>query len=60
MRWQAIMCDTEIKQNGDVERYRLKTLHFPKQVKKMSAFEKDLIAVVKNIILETPEVTFKQ
>ena len=35
--------------NRNVEKYRLKTLHSPKQVKELSAFEKKLIAVVKDI-----------
>ena len=39
MRWKAIMYDTGCKQ----------TLHSPKQVKELSAFEKDLIAAVKDI-----------
>ena len=43
------MYDTGCKQNGNVEKYGLKTLHSPKQVKKISIFEKDLIAIVKNI-----------
>ena len=49
MRWKAIMYDTGCKQNGNVEMYWLKTLHSPKQVKELSAFEKDLISVVKEI-----------
>ena len=49
MRWKAIMYDTGCKQNVNVEKYGLKTLHSPKQVKELSAFEKDLIAVVKEI-----------
>ena len=49
MRWKAIMYDTGCKQNGNVEMYWLKTLRSPKQVKELSAFEKDLISVVKEI-----------
>ena len=49
MRWKAIMYDTGCNQNRNVEKYGLKTLHSPKQVKELSAFEKDLIAVVKDI-----------
>ena len=49
MRWKAIMYDTGCKQNGNLEKHGLKTLHSPKQVKEISAFEKDLIAIVKNI-----------
>ena len=49
MRWKAIMYDTGCKQNRNVDKYGLKTLHSPKQVKELSAFEKDLIAVVKDI-----------
>ena len=32
-----------------IEKYRLKTLHPPKQVKEFFVFEKNLIAVVKDI-----------
>ena len=49
MRWKAIMYNTGCKQNRNVEKYGLKTLHSPKQVKELSAFEKDLIPVVKDI-----------
>ena len=49
MRWKAIVYDTGWNQNGNVEKYGLETLHSPKQVKELSAFEKYLIAVVKNI-----------
>ena len=49
MRWKAIMYDAGCKENRNVEKYGLKTLHSPKQVKELSAFEKELIAVVKNI-----------
>ena len=49
MRWKAIMYDAGSKENKNVEKYGLKTLHSPKQVKALSAFEKELIAVVKNI-----------
>ena len=49
MRWKAVMHDAECKENRNVEKYGLKTLHSPKQVKELSAFEKELIAVVKNI-----------
>ena len=41
--WKAIMYDTGCKQNRNVEKYRIKTLHSLKQVKELSAFEKDLI-----------------
>ena len=43
------MYDTGWNQNENVEKYGLETLHSPKHVKELSAFEKDLIAVVKNI-----------
>ena len=43
------MYDAGCKENRNVEKYGLKTLHSPKQVKELSAFEKELIAVVKNI-----------
>ena len=49
MRWKAIMHDAGRKENRKVEKYRLKTLHSQKQVKELSAFEKELIAVVKDI-----------
>ena len=49
MRWKAIMYDAGCKQNRKLEKYGLKTLHSPKQVKELSAFEKELIAVVKEI-----------
>ena len=49
MRWKAIMYDTGCKKNGNVGKYGLKTLYFPKQVKETSAFEKHLIAVIKDI-----------
>ena len=43
------MYETGCKQNRNVEKYGLKTLHSPKQVKELSPFEKDLIVVVKDI-----------
>ena len=49
MRWKTIMYDAGCKQNRKLEKYGLKTLHSPKQVKELSAFEKGLIAVVKDI-----------
>ena len=49
MRWKAIMCNAGCKENRKVEKYGLKTLYSPKQVKELSAFEKELIAVVKDI-----------
>ena len=49
MRLKAIIYPTGCKENIKVEKYGLKTLHSPKQVKGLSAFEKELIAVVKNI-----------
>ena len=49
MKWKAIMYGTGCKQNRNVERYRLKTLYSLKQAKEISAFEKDLIVVVKNV-----------
>ena len=49
MRWKAIMYDAGCKQNIKLEKYGLKTLHSLKQVKELSAFEKELIAVVKEI-----------
>ena len=49
MRWKAIVYDAGCKQSRKLEKYGLKTLHSPKQVKELSAFEKGLIAVVKDI-----------
>ena len=43
------MYDAGCKQNRKVEKCGLKTLHSPKQVKELLAFEKELIAVVKDI-----------
>ena len=58
MRWKAIMYDTVCKQNKNIEKYGLKTLHSPKQVKELSAFEKDLIAVVKDIKFRNARIDF--
>ena len=49
MRWKAIMYDSRFKENRKVEKYSLITLHSPKQVKELSAYDKELIAVVKDI-----------
>ena len=49
MRWKAIMYDAGCKQNRKLEKYWLKILHFPKQVEELSAFEKELIALVEDI-----------
>ena len=49
MRYKAIIYPAGCKENRKVEKYGLKTSNSPKQVKKPSAFEKELIAVVKNI-----------
>ena len=46
MRWKAIMYDSKCKENRNVEKYSLITLHSPKQ---LSVFDKELIAVVKDI-----------
>ena len=45
MRWKAIVYDAGYKQSRKLEKYG----HSPKQVKELSAFEKGLIAVVKDI-----------
>ena len=37
-----------VERPGNIEKYWLKTLHSPKQVKEISAFEKDLITGVKS------------
>ena len=61
MRWKAIRYNAGCKQNRKLEKkYGLKTLHSPKQVKERSAFEKELIAVVKDIKFRKREVIFKQ
>ena len=44
-----IKCDAGCKENRKVEKHGLKSLQSPKQVKELSAFEKELIAVVKDI-----------
>ena len=49
MRWKAIMYDAGFEENRKVGKYGLKTLHSQKQVKELPAFEKELIAVVKDI-----------
>ena len=49
MRWETIMYDAGFKQNRKLEKYWLKMLHCPKKVEKLSAFEKELIAVVEDI-----------
>ena len=49
MRWKAIMYNTGCKQNEYIEKYWLKTLNSPKEIKELSTFEKDLIVVVKDI-----------
>ena len=53
------MYDTGCKQNGYEEKYGLKTLHFLKQVKEFSAFEKDLIAAVKDIKFKNARSDFQ-
>ena len=60
MRWKAIMYDAGCKENRNVEKYGLKALHSPKQVKELSEFEEELLAVVKDIKLRNREVIFKQ
>ena len=49
MRWKAIMYDAGCKQNRKLEKYWLRILHCPKQVEELSAFEKELIALVEDI-----------
>ena len=53
------MYNTGCKENGNVERYGLKALHFLKQVKEFSAFEKDFIAVVKSNLVRNPRSDFR-
>ena len=43
------MYEAACKENRKVEKYGLKTWHSPKQVTELSAFEKELIAVAKDI-----------
>ena len=59
MRWKAIMYDAGCKQNRKLEKYGLKTLRSPKQVKKLSAFEKELMAVVKDITFRNAKSDFQ-
>ena len=59
MRWKAIMYDAGCKEYRNIEKYGLKTLHSPKQVKELSAFEKKLITVVKDIKLRNPRSDFQ-
>ena len=59
MRWKPTMYGTGCKQNGNVEKYGLKTLHSPKQVKKLSSFEIKLIAVVKDIKFKNARSDFQ-
>ena len=49
MRWKAIMHNTQNEKDDEKERYGLKTLKCPKQVREMIAFENELIAIVKNV-----------
>ena len=53
------MYDTGCKQNRKVEKHGLKTLHSPKQVNDLSEFEKDLIAVVKDIKFRNAGIDFQ-
>ena len=53
------MYNTGCKENRNVERYGLKALHFLKQVKEFSAFEKDFIAVVKSNLVRNPRTGFR-
>ena len=53
------MYETGCKQNRYAEKYGLKTLHSPKQVKEVSTFEKDLRAEVKNIKFKNVRSDFK-
>ena len=59
MRWTAIMYDTGCKQNGNVEKYGLKSLYSPKQVKQLFALEKDSIALVKDITFRNARSDFQ-
>ena len=59
MRWKAIVYDAGCKQSRKLEKYGLKTLHSPKQVKELSAFEKELIAAVKDIKFRSAKSDFQ-
>ena len=48
MRWKAIYCNSETNDNSS-EKYGLKTLKYPKQVKDLVPFENDLIDMLKVI-----------
>ena len=48
MRWKAIYCNNKANYNSS-ERYGLKTLKCPKQVKELVPFENDLIDMLKVI-----------
>ena len=53
------MYDAGCKENRKVEKYGLRTLHSPKQVKELSAFEKELIAAVKDIKFRSTKSDFQ-
>ena len=48
MHWKAIYCNSKTNDNSS-ERYGLKTLKCPKQVKDLVPFENDLIDMLKVI-----------
>ena len=48
MRWKAIYCNSKTNDDSN-ERYSLKTLKCPKQVKDLVPFENDLIDMLKVI-----------
>ena len=59
MRWKAITYNAGRKENKKIEKYGLKTLHSPKQVTELSAFEKELIAAVKDIKFRNARSNFQ-
>ena len=59
MRWKAITYNAGRKENKKIEKYGLKTLHSPKQVTELSAFEKELIAAVKGIKFRNARSNFQ-
>lgn len=61
MRWKAIMYNPDIKDDRNTEEYYgLKTLYCPKQVKEITAFEKDLYDVVKNLKFRKTKNNFQR
>ena len=53
MRWKAIYCNSKTNDNAN-ERYGLKTLKCPRQVKEVVPFENDVIDMLK--VIKFPKV----